>query len=136
MTSYPPGLTPFARRWITTGAVLMLLGVILGAFGTHLLASRLEPKQFASYQTGVLYHLLHALGLVLVGTIGQAGGETRWLRWSAIAMTVGIVFFSGVIYLIALGASRALGMLAPIGGLSFMAAWVLLAVHARFLTPT
>jgi len=136
MTSHQSGLTSFARRWIATGAVLMLLGVILGAFGTHLLAPRLEPKQFASYQTGVLYHLLHALGLVLVGAIGQAGGETRWLRRSAIAMTIGIAVFSGAIYLITLGAPRTLGMVAPIGGLSFMFAWVLLAVHARSLTPT
>ena len=136
MNDHQPGLTRFARRWITTGALLMLLAVILGAFGTHLLASRLEPKQFASYQTGVQYHLLHAFALVLVGAIGQVGGETRWLRRSAIAMTVGIAFFSGAIYLITLGAPRTLGMVAPIGGLSFMAAWALLAVHAHSLTPT
>ena len=129
-------LTSFARRWIATGAALMLLGVILGAFGTHLLAARLEPKQFASYQTGVLYHLLHALALVLVGAIGQAAGESRWLRGSAVAMTVGIACFSGAIYLITAGAPRALGMVAPVGGLSFMLGWVLLAVHVRTLTPT
>jgi uncharacterized membrane protein YgdD (TMEM256/DUF423 family) len=133
MKGHQPGLTPFARRWIATGAALMLLGVILGAFGTHLLATRLEPKQFASYQTGVLYHLLHALGLVLVGAIAQAGGETCWLRRSAIAMTVGIAFFSGAIYLITLGAPRTLGMVAPVGGLSFMVAWTLLAIHVRTL---
>jgi uncharacterized membrane protein YgdD (TMEM256/DUF423 family) len=131
MSEAHPGLTPFARRWIGTGAVLLLLAVILGAFGTHLLAARLEPKQFASYQTGVLYHLLHALGLVLLGVIGHAGGETRWLRASALAMTVGIGCFSGAIYLITAGAPHALGMVAPIGGVSFMFAWVMLAVHAR-----
>jgi uncharacterized membrane protein YgdD (TMEM256/DUF423 family) len=136
VTDPRPGLTPFARRWIATGAMLMLLGVILGAFGTHLLASRLEPRQFASYQTGVLYHLLHALALVLIGAIGQAGGESRWLRGSAAAMAVGIACFSGAIYLITAGAPRTLGMVAPVGGLSFMIAWVLLAVHARTLPPT
>jgi uncharacterized membrane protein YgdD (TMEM256/DUF423 family) len=136
VTDPRPGLTPFARRWIATGAVLMLLGVILGAFGTHLLASRLEPRQFASYQTGVLYHLLHALALVLVGAIGQAGGESRWLRGCAVAMAVGIACFSGSIYLITAGAPRTLGMVAPVGGLSFMIAWVMLAVHARTLIPT
>jgi uncharacterized membrane protein YgdD (TMEM256/DUF423 family) len=124
-------LGPFARRWIATGAVLMLLAVILGAFGTHLLAARLDPKQFASYQTGVLYHLLHALALVLIGVVGQAGGTSRWLRSSAVLMAVGIACFSGAIYLITAGASRTLGMVAPIGGLSFMAGWVCLALHAR-----
>ena len=131
MTASHPGLTPFARRCITAGALLMLCGVILGAFGTHLLAARLEPQQLSSFQTGVLYHLLHALGLLLVGVIAQTGGETRWLRGSAGTMLVGIVCFSGAIYLITVGAPRSLGMLAPVGGLSFMAAWVLLAIHAR-----
>jgi uncharacterized membrane protein YgdD (TMEM256/DUF423 family) len=131
MTAGPPGLTPFARRCIAAGALLMLLGVILGAFGTHLLAARLEPKQFASFQTGVLYHLLHALGLLLVGAIAQAGGETRWLRAAAVCMLAGIACFSGAIYLITAGAPRSLGMVAPLGGLSFMAAWASLALHAR-----
>lgn len=123
-------LTPFAARWIGVGAVLMLLGVILGAFGAHLLAARLEPRQLASYQTGVLYHLLHALGLVLVGTVGQVGGESRALRASAALMAVGVAGFSGSIYLMTAGAPRALGMVAPLGGLSFMAGWLMLALHA------
>jgi uncharacterized membrane protein YgdD (TMEM256/DUF423 family) len=124
------GLDAFARRCIAGGAILMLLGVILGAFGSHLLATRLEPRQLASYQTGVLYHLLHALGLVLVGIVGQVGPTTRWLRASAAMMAFGIACFSGSIYLITAGAPRALGMVAPVGGVSFMIAWILLALHA------
>lgn len=130
MTGQRPDLTPFASRWIAAGALLLLLGVILGAFGAHLLAGRLEPRQLASYQTGVLYHLLHALGLVLLGVVGQLGRETRALRASAAAMAFGIACFSGSIYLMTAGAPRALGMVAPVGGLSFMVAWGLLAAHA------
>ena len=131
MTDTRTGLTPFARRCIATGALLMLLGVILGAFGSHLLAARLEPRQLASYQTGVLYQLLHALGLVLVGLVGQVSAPTRSLRASAALMAFGIACFSGSIYLMTAGAPRTLGMVAPIGGLSFMIAWALLAIHAR-----
>ena len=134
MTASHSGLTPLARRCIAAGALLMLCGVILGAFGTHLLAARLEPQQFSSFQTGVLYHLLHALGLLLVGVIAQVGGETRWLRASAGMMLAGIVFFSGAIYLITAGAPRSLGMVAPVGGVSFMVAWLLLAIHVRTLS--
>ncbi|HEX7375410.1 MAG TPA: DUF423 domain-containing protein [Steroidobacteraceae bacterium] len=134
MTQTPAGLTPFARRWIVVGAILMLLGVILGAFGSHLLAARLEPKQLASYQTGVLYQLLHALGLVLVGLVGQVSVPTRWLRASAALMAFGIACFSGSIYLMTAGAPRTLGMVAPIGGLSFMIAWASLALHVRTLS--
>ena len=123
-------LDPFARRCIATGALLMLAGVILGAFGAHLLEGRLAARQLASYQTGVTYQLLHALGLVLVGLVGQAAGVATRLRWSARLMLAGIFFFSGSIYLMTAGAPRWLGAVAPVGGLSFMAAWLLLAWHA------
>lgn len=124
------GLTPLARRCIATGALLMLLGVILGAFGAHALQSLLSPQRLASYQTGVSYHLLHSLGLVALGLVAQLTAETAQLRWSARLMLAGIVLFSGSIYLMAAGAPRTLGMVAPLGGLSFMAAWGLLAWHA------
>jgi len=124
------GLTTLARRCIAAGALLMLLGVILGAFGAHALQALLTPQRLASYQTGVNYQLLHSLGLVAVGIVAQLTTETTRLRWSAWLMLAGIVLFSGSIYLMAAGAPRALGMVAPLGGLSFMAAWGLLAWHA------
>ena len=130
MSETPPALEPFARQCIVVGACLMLLGVIAGAFGAHLLEARLAPKQFASFQTGALYHLLHAVGLLLIGVVAQTSGPTPWLRASARLMVLGVACFSGAIYLITTGAPRALGMLAPVGGLSFMAAWLLLAIHA------
>ena len=123
-------LTPFARRWLAAGAILMALGVMLGAFGAHALQARLEPRQLASYQTGVLYQMLHAFGLMIVAIVGQVTGVTPRLRWSARLMAAGIVFFSGSIYLMTAGAPRALGMVAPVGGMSFMAAWALLAWQA------
>jgi uncharacterized membrane protein YgdD (TMEM256/DUF423 family) len=123
-------LTPFARRCIAAGALLMLLGVVLGAFGAHVLQSQLTPQRLASFQTSVNYHLLHALGLVAVGLVGQLGPQSGPLRWSAGLMLTGIALFSGSIYLMTAGAPRSLGMVAPVGGLSFMAAWGLLAWHA------
>jgi uncharacterized membrane protein YgdD (TMEM256/DUF423 family) len=122
--------TPLARRCLAAGALLMLLGVILGAFGAHALQAVLSPQRLASYQTGVHYHLLHSLGLLALGLVAQLAAETAMLRWSARFMLAGIVLFSGSIYLMAAGAPRALGMVAPLGGLSFMAAWGLLAWHA------
>ncbi len=118
------------RRCLGAGAVLMALGVLLGAFGAHVLQSQLEPRRLASFATGVQYHVMHALGLILVGLVARAGGESRWLHWSARLMLAGIVCFSGSIYLMTAGAPRWLGMVAPVGGISFMAAWLLLAWHA------
>ncbi len=70
-------LTPLARRCIAGGASLMALGVALGAFAAHGLQGQLTPRQLASFQTGVQYQLLHALGLLLLGVVARATGGTR-----------------------------------------------------------
>ena len=129
------GISRLSRRCLFLGAVLMAFGVMLGAFGAHGLGSVLTAKQLASYQTAVLYHLLHALGLLLVGIVAQVTAESTPLRWSARLMLAGCVFFSGSIYLMTAGAPRWLGMVAPVGGMAFMAAWSLLAWHALRATP-
>jgi len=118
------------RRCVSAGALLMALAVLLGAFGAHVLQAQLEPRRLASFQTGVQYHVIHALGLLVVGLVARATGESARLRWSARLMLAGVVFFSGPIYLMTAGAPRSLGMVAPIGGLSFVVAWILLAWHA------
>ena len=129
-------LTPFAGRCLAAGAILMMLGVMLGAFGAHALQAQLTPRQLASYQTGVQYQMLHAFGLMIVGIVGQVAGVTPRLRWSARLMAAGIIFFSGSIYLMTAGAPRSLGMVAPLGGISFMAAWALLAWQALSKPPS
>jgi uncharacterized membrane protein YgdD (TMEM256/DUF423 family) len=123
-------LTPLGRRCIAAGGILMALGVMLGAFGAHALQAQLTPRQLASFQTGVHYQMLHAIGLVIAGVMAQVTGPSARLRWSARLMLAGIAFFSGSIYLMTAGAPRWLGMVAPIGGVSFMIAWALLAWHA------
>jgi uncharacterized membrane protein YgdD (TMEM256/DUF423 family) len=123
-------LTPLARGCLAAGALLMAAGVLLGAFGAHVLQGQLSAQRFASFQTGVQYHLLHALGLLAVGLVASVTPASTALRWSARLMLAGIAFFSGSIYLMTAGAPRWLGMVAPVGGVSFMAAWTLLAWHA------
>ena len=125
-----PGPGAFARRCLAAGALLMLLGVALGAFGAHALQAQLAPRQLASYQTGVHYQMLHAMGLLVVGLLACVTAPGRRLRAAAWLMGVGVVLFSGSIYLMTAGAPRALGMVTPVGGLCFMAAWGLLAWHA------
>lgn len=119
-----------ALRCIVAGALLMFVGVVLGAFGAHALQQVLTPRQLSSYQTGVLYQQLHSLALLLVGVIALVTPASRWLARAAVLFGAGMFFFSGSIYLMTLGAPRWLGMVAPIGGLSFMLAWLALAAHA------
>jgi uncharacterized membrane protein YgdD (TMEM256/DUF423 family) len=120
----------FALRCIVAGALLMFVGVVLGAFGAHALQQVLTPRQLSSYQTGVLYQQLHSLALLLVGVIALVTPASPWLARAAVLFGAGMFFFSGSIYLMTLGAPRWLGMVAPIGGLSFMLAWLALAAHA------
>ena len=130
MSPAPAAVRTFALRCIVAGALLMLLGVILGAFGAHALQKVLTLKQLASYQTGVLYQQLHSLALILVGVIALVTPDSRWLSRAAVLFGVGIFFFSGSIYAMTLGAPRWLGMVAPVGGIGFMLAWLALALHA------
>ena len=123
-------VTVFVRGCVVAGSVLMFAGLVLGALGTHLVADRVSSREMASYETAVLYQLLHALGLVLVGVIGRSTTITAQLRWSARLMAIGIALFCGSIYLATAGAPRVVLEAAPAGGTTLMLSWLLLAWHA------
>ena len=106
----------------------MAVAVALGAFGAHALKARLAPDLLVVWQTGVTYHALHALALLVVGMLMLQIGGSGALRWAAWLFAAGIVLFSGSLYLLALGAPRALGFVTPFGGVSFIAGWVTLAI--------
>jgi len=111
--------------WTSVAATLLALAVALGAFGAHGLRARLDAYSMDIYQRAVLYHFLHALGLLIVSTLPRPSQAVCWL------LLAGIVLFSGSLYILALTGVRALGAVTPFGGLSFIAAWLLLAFSAR-----
>ncbi len=115
------------RNILLAGAVFMALGVLLGAFGAHALKKILSPEMLVVYKTGVEYQFYHALGLLLIGLIGFRI-ESKWLRWSGIALVAGIILFSGSLYALSISGLKILGAITPIGGLSFVAGWICLAV--------
>ena len=118
-----------ANPWFTLGAVAGAVGVGLGAFGAHGLKSRVGTDLLAIFETGVRYHLIHALGLLAVGwAAGRWPGS--WVQAAGILMVCGILLFSGSLYLMTLTGARWLGAITPLGGLAFLAAWALLAVSA------
>ncbi len=118
-----------AAIWLALGAVAGALGVGLGAFGAHGLKARLSPELLAVFETGVRYHMYHALALLAV-----AWATTRWTSvWLAGAgglFVAGIVIFSGSLYLLALTGARWWGAVTPIGGLAFILGWLCLALGA------
>ena len=117
------------KTFLLLGAVAAFLAVALGAFGAHGLRARLSPEMMAVFQTGVQYHMAHALALILVaGVLGRMSG---WLIQTAgWCFVAGIVFFSGSLYLLAITGVTILGAITPIGGLLFLAGWACLAFAA------
>lgn len=119
-----------ARLFLLLGSINAALAVIFGAFGAHALRARLTPDMLSVYHTGSQYHFYHALGLLALAALAMRMPESASLRWSAYLMTAGIVLFSGSLYLLAITGTRWLGAVAPLGGLAFIGAWVLLALAA------
>ena len=117
-------------RLVRLGAIAMAFGVALGAFGAHGLRDRLAPDLLAVYETGVRYHLVHALGLFVAAWLAGED-QTRSARLAGVLLVVGILFFSGSLYVLALTGVRAFGALTPIGGVAWIAAWVLIATRAK-----
>jgi uncharacterized membrane protein YgdD (TMEM256/DUF423 family) len=119
-------------NWSATGAILLALAVIIGAFGAHGLQNRLDDYARGVYEKAVFYHFLHAMGILVVAVLSRTGTfperSADIVCWCLLA---GIVLFCGSLYVLALTGNRALGMITPLGGLLFIAAWVLLAWHLR-----
>ncbi len=114
------------RVFFSLGAALGALGVAAGAFGAHGLRARVSPEMLAVFETGVRYHLIHALALLAV-----AWASTRWpsaaIRAAGWLFVVGILLFSGSLYALSLTGIRALGAVTPFGGVAFLLGWLLLA---------
>jgi len=112
---------------LMTASILLALAVAIGAFGAHGLKAHLSTEMMQIYKTGVEYHFYHALGLLLIGIL-SISMPSGLLNWSAILLTIGIIMFSGSLYVLAITGIKWLGAITPLGGLSFIAGWVLLFV--------
>jgi uncharacterized membrane protein YgdD (TMEM256/DUF423 family) len=120
-------MNALARNILVTGGVLMALGIVLGAVGTHAMRARLTPDDLGVFETAVRYHIYNALGLLIIGAVALTATPPL-LRWSAGLIVVGIVLFSGALYAASLGAPRIIHMLPPFGGMALIAGWILFAV--------
>ena len=126
------GATLPPMNWLAICAIAGGLGVALGAFGAHGLKTRVPADLLAVFETGVRYHLVHALALLAVGCAGMRWGGA-WLDASGWLFLAGIVVFSGSLYVMTFTGARWLGAITPIGGLAFILGWVALAIAALAL---
>ena len=103
------------------------LAVALGAFGAHGLKGILTEHGTAQiWEKAVFYHFIHALGILIAAVMPRTSPASGWACW---ALAAGILIFSGSLYALALTGVRTLGAITPIGGLCFIAGWLLLAWH-------
>ena len=105
---------------------MALLAVALGAFGAHGLRGRLSPADLATFETAVRYQMYHALGLILVA-VRSAAFSNLLVRVAGWAFTIGILVFSGSLYVLVLTGERWLGAVTPVGGVAFLVGWGALA---------
>ena len=116
-----------AKLFLALGSIAALAAVLIGAFGAHGLKERIAPDLLPVYKTGVEYHFYHALGLILVGLAAFHLPESGYLKGAGWAMLIGIVLFSGSLYVLALTGVRWFGAITPVGGIAFIVAWGLFA---------
>lgn len=116
------------KLFIIIGAINAFLSVALGAFGAHGLEGKIEPKYLETWETGVQYQMYHALGLIAIGMIGGNVPASSLLSWSGWLMLIGIILFSGSLFVLSVSGIKVLGAITPFGGVSFLIAWVLLIV--------
>jgi uncharacterized membrane protein YgdD (TMEM256/DUF423 family) len=115
-----------ASRVMGVAALLFAVGMGIGALGSHALQNVLTAQQLHALETAVNYQLFNALGLLLVGGLMRDASAAR-LRVVAWALIVGVLCFSGGIYLMLAGAPRPLGFVTPVGGVLLIAAWLMFA---------
>lgn len=116
--------------FLIAGAVNALLSVAFGAFGAHMLEGRVAEKYLDTWQTAVQYQMFHSIGLMVVAILMSSTllGPLGSLSWAGYLMLAGIVIFSGSLYVLSLTGISILGAITPIGGVAFIAGWIMLII--------
>lgn len=122
--------------FIIAGAVNAAIAVIFGAFGAHALKEKLTEKYLAIWETAVQYQMFHALGLIIIGILMSSSllGPITQLNWAGYLLLAGIIIFSGSLYVLSFTGIGILGAITPIGGVAFIAGWIMLIVAALKFT--
>lgn len=122
------------RKWIVSGLSLLIIGIILGAFGAHALKELIAEERLISYETGVRYQLLHAVAFLIIPFVSERFQLNT--KWSFRLLLTGVCFFSFSIYLLAMkdvwhleSMAKILGPITPVGGLLMIIGWMLLLVQ-------
>jgi len=117
------------RKWLFIASVTGALAVLFSAFGEHVLAGRLQARDFNAFATAARYQMVHALAMGLAA-LAARGAAARRAKTAALLFFLGTLLFSGSLYGLALSGIRFLGFVTPFGGIALIAGWVFLALAA------
>ena len=116
------------KTYIIIGALLSAIGVIIGAFGSHSLKTKLNPEELVIYDIATRYLMYHSIGIISLGILAYNVPDSV-VEIPIIIMLIGIILFSGSLYLISIKGYTKLGIITPFGGTAFIVSWVLLAIN-------
>ena len=119
------------NKYTKIGALAAMFSVVLGAFGAHMLEDKLTADALDVYDTAVQYHMFHSVGILLIALLIDRLPSPKMAIWAARWLVVGIVLFSGSLYVLALSGVKELGAITPLGGVAFIAGWICLALASR-----
>lgn len=126
------------KKFFKAACLLLALAVVFGAFGAHALKSRLASNSLQAWQTAVQYHFIHAIGMLVISSIATLNFfHEKRLKAALLFHAFGIALFSGSLYLLAIQSLMAgvelnwLGPITPIGGVFFIAGWVMTAISIK-----
>ena len=125
--------------WTSLGAIIIAIGIATGAIGAHTLENVLNQEQLTIWNKAVFYHLIHGLGILIISIIAKHYTHINF-NWCFYLILIGIVFFSGSLYLIALNngvfgeiqlLKKILIPITPLGGICYISGWILLAIKLK-----
>lgn len=125
-------MTTFQKRSFVLGLILLIIAIVLGAFGAHSLKEKISADKLVIFEVGVRYQMYHGFGFLFLGLISSYVESN--LKWVSRLMFLGVLFFSGSIYLLAtqsilgMNSSKILGPITPIGGLLLIISWSILII--------
>ena len=117
-------------KYFTIGAISTAIAIALGAFGAHGLEDKLTEHYLAVFETGVRYQMYSSLGLMLIGLLSQYIGRSKAIVHGARLVIIGMIIFSGSLYILSTTGFSKLGMITPLGGVAMIAGWIFIAAAA------
>ena len=116
------------KLFLLVGSIFASLSILFGAFGAHFLKEKLSSDQLVVFEIATRYMMYHSFGLLIFGLLGYILAE-EIISTPGSMMIVGIVIFSGSLYLVSLGGFKKFGMITPVGGVVLIASWLTFAYN-------